>query len=262
MTQTAGGTVVVERDGAVAVVRLTYPERRNALSLPLRAALTEAMAELMADDAVRVVVLTGDGAHFCSGGDISSFEGVTPASGRVRMQRVHNLLRLIMRGEKPVIAAVEGHAAGAGLCLAAACDIVVAARDAQFSCTFNRIGLLPDFGAVWTLPLRMGVGRAKLLAMSGRVLDGPAAEAQGLAEVVVEPGQALTEALTLAREIAGRTAPLSNALFKAILTRGPTGLEEMLAAEADAQGVLYGTEDFDEGWRAFMGKRKPDFKGR
>jgi len=261
MANKAGGTVKARREGPVAILTLSYPERRNALSLPLRAVLLPELQAAMADDTCRAVVITGKGGHFCSGGDISSFEGVTPMSGRLRMQNVHPIIRLMVRGEKPVIAAVEGHAAGAGLCLAAACDIVVASREAKFSCTFNKIGLFPDLGGAWTLPQRMGHGRAKMLIMSGRVLDAATAEAQGLVEQVVEPGEALAQALALAQDIS-RTAPLSNALVKSVLGRGPGTLEEVLAAEADAQGLLYGTEDFQEGRTAFMEKRSPTFRGR
>lgn len=257
----AGGTVRAERDGAVAILTLSYPERRNAFSLPLRAALREALQAALDDESCRVIVLTGEGAHFCSGGDITSFDGVTPVSGRVRMQRVHAIVRQIVRGEKPVIAAVEGHAAGAGLCVAAACDMVVAARDAKLSCSFSKIGLFPDFGGAWSIPLRMGIGKAKLLMMSGRVLGAEAGERQGLVDLLAEPGGALTAALELAREVAAMS-PLSNGLLKAVLARGPNDLEEVLAAEADAQGVLYGSEDFQEGRRAFLEKRPPTFRGR
>jgi 2-(1,2-epoxy-1,2-dihydrophenyl)acetyl-CoA isomerase len=215
----------------------------------------------MADKECRVIVLTGQGAHFSSGGDISSFDGITAVSGRLRMQRVQRIVRLLVRGEKPVIAAVEGHAAGAGLCLAAACDIVVAASDAKFSCTFNKIGLAPDLGGGWTLPMRMGLGKAKMLMMSGRTLDAETAERQGLVEVIVAPGHALTQAMELAQEIA-LSAPLSNGLTKAMLSRGPQTLEEAMAGEADTQGILYVTEDFQEGRTAFMEKRKPVFHGK
>jgi enoyl-CoA hydratase/carnithine racemase len=260
-TTSAGGTVKVDRDGPVTILTLSYPERRNAFSLPLRAAFLPAMQGALDDEDCRTIVITGEGAHFCSGGDITSFEGVTPVAGRLRMQRVHQIVRLVMRSEKPVISAVEGHAAGAGLCIAAACDIVVAARDAKLSCTFNKIGLFPDYAGVWSIPLRMGIGKAKLLMMTGRMLDGETAERQGLVDVVAEPGQALAEAIKLGQEIA-RAAPLSNGLVKAVLARGPQPLEDLLAAEADAQGILYSSEDFQEGRRAFLEKRAPVFRGR
>ncbi|MBV9510441.1 MAG: enoyl-CoA hydratase/isomerase family protein [Caulobacteraceae bacterium] len=261
MTTTTGGTVKTEKAGPVTILTLCYPERRNALSLAVRGVLLEAMQTAMADETCRAVVITGDGAHFSSGGDISSFDGVTPVNGRVRMQRVQQIVRLIVRGEKPVIAAVEGHAAGAGLCLAAACDMVVASDEAKFSCTFNKIGLFPDLAGAWTLPLRMGLGRAKMLMMSGRVLDAATAERQGLVDQLAPAGQALTQALELAEAVA-KAAPLSNGMIKAVLARGPSSLEEVMAAEADAQGILYGSDDFQEGRHAFLEKRPSQFKGR
>lgn len=258
--RTDGGTVHARREGAVTVLTLAYAARRNALSLPLREALEERLQQAMADADCRVVVLTGEGGHFCSGGDISSFDGITPTSGRVRMQRIHRVVRLLIRGEKPVIAAVEGHAAGAGLCIAAACDIVVASREARLSCTFNKIGLFPDLGGTWSLPLRMGLGRAKLLMMTGRTIDAAEGQRMGLVEQIAEPGQALADALALAQEMTA-LSPLSNGMVKAVLARGPMALEDLLAAETDAQAVLYGSADFQEGRQAFLAKRKPVFKG-
>lgn len=258
---TDNGTVTTERRGAVTILTLSHPRRRNALSLPLRAALDSSLKAAMSDADCRVVVLTGAGDHFCSGGDISSFSGVTPASGRARMQGIHSAVRHIIRGEKPVIAAVEGHAAGAGMCIAADCDIVVASTEAKFSCTFNKIGLLPDLGGLWSIPQRMGLGRAKLMMLTGRVIDGATAQAQGLVEELCAPGQALEVAVALAREVAA-VSPLSNAMVKAALARGPMPLEDLLSIETDAQGVLYGTEDFEEGRKAFLEKRRPVFRAR
>jgi enoyl-CoA hydratase/carnithine racemase len=160
-----------------------------------------------------------------------------------------------------VIAAVEGHAAGAGMCVAANCDIVVASTEAKFTCSFNKIGLLPDLGGLWSIPQRMGLGRAKLLMMTGRMIDATTAQAQGLVEELCAPGAALETAIAMAQEIA-QTAPLTNGFVKAALSRGPMNVDELLALECDMQGLLFGTEDFQEGRTAFMEKRKPAFKGR
>lgn len=177
------------------------------------------------------------------------------------MQYVQKIMRLVIRGEKPVIATVEGHAAGAGMCLAAACDIVVTSTEAKFSCTFNKIGLFPDLAGVWSIPNRLGMGRAKLWMMTGRLMDAATAQAQGMAEELCEPGKALETAVALAQEVA-QVSPLSNGMVKSVLARGPMSLEDLMSAETDAQGVLFGTEDFQEGRKAFLEKRKPVFKGR
>lgn len=255
------GVVKIEQAGPVRILILSYPARRNAISLRLREELYDALLDAMNDQTCRAIVLTGEGRHFCSGGDIGSFAGVTPVSGRERMQRLHRIVHLLIEGAKPVIAAVEGAAFGAGLSLAAACDVVVASVEAKFACPFNRFGLAPDWGAMWTLPHRMGIGRAKMFMMSGRTLDGRAAEQQGLVDLVAESGAALREALALAGDIAAG-APLSNGMVKGVLARGLGHLDEALAAEADVQGVLFGSEDFIEGQAAFQAKRPPAFNGR
>ena len=257
----AGPNVIVDHHGPVTVLTLSYPEKRNALSMLLREMLSESLRQALDDQNCRVIVLTGQGGHFSSGGDITGFDGVDAINGRTRMKRTHEMVRLIMRGEKPVIAAVEGHAAGAGLCLAADCDIVVASSAAKFTCSFNRIGLLPDLGGLWSIPARMGLGRAKHMMLTGRTLDASTAQAQGLVEEVCEPGQALSAALALAQEIA-QHAPLTHGLTKAALTHGPMSVDALLTLEVDLQGLLFGTQDFQEGRSAFLEKRKPAFKGK
>lgn len=261
MTDEVGTILRTERDGPVLVLTMDYPARRNALSLPMRAALTDAFASAMGDRECRAIVLTGGAGTFSSGGDISSMEGLTGVGGRERLGNVHRLIRLLVAGEKPVIAAVEGYAFGAGLSLAAACDIVVAGRDAKFACSFNKIGLMPDLGAAWTLPLRIGWGRAKHVMLRGQTFGAVEAERWGLAEVLCEPGQARAEAVAIAHELAA-VSPLGNGFTKALLARMPRDLDEMLRAEADAQAILFTSADFDEGRRAFLEKRKPDFAGR
>jgi 2-(1,2-epoxy-1,2-dihydrophenyl)acetyl-CoA isomerase len=260
-TQSTGSKVIVDKQGPVSILTLSYPQKRNALSMALREMLGQALRKELEDQTCRVIVLTGEGGHFSSGGDISGFEGVNSVNGRTRMQRTHEIVRLIMRSEKPIIAAVEGHAAGAGMCVAADCDIVVASTEAKFTCSFNKIGLLPDLGGLWSIPARMGLGRAKMMMLTGRTLDASTAQAQGLVEQLCEPGQALSCAVQLAQEIA-QFAPLTHGLTKAALAHGPMSVDALLALEVDLQGLLYGTEDFLEGRTAFMEKRKPSFKGR
>lgn len=257
-----GADVVLRHaEGPVTVLTLNYPERRNALSIPLRRALVEGFRAAFADEACRAIVLTGGGSHFCAGGDITSMGDVSGLAGRARLAVVHDLVRMMIGGEKPVIAAVEGHAAGAGMSIAAACDIVVASESAKFTCSFNRLGLMPDLGATWVLPMRMGLGRAKFAMMTGRTLDAAAAERWGLAELVVPAGEALAAAVALGRELAAKS-PLSNGFAKSLAGRMPRDLEEMLRAEADAQALLFTSDDLQEGRTAFLEKREPVFAGR
>lgn len=260
-TAPAEAEVRLDRQGPVAIVTLDYVARRNALSLPLRQKLFDALTAIMADAECRAVVLTGAGGCFCSGGDISSMAGITAASGRPRLHFIHKVIKLLMEGEKPVLAAVEGWAAGAGVSLAAACDIVVAAEDARFSCTFGKIGLVPDLGATYSLVARMGLGKARYLMMTGITWSAAQAERAGLVEEICPPGQALARAVALATDMAAM-APLSQAMTKAMTARMPASLDAMLKAEADAQAVLFATDDFAEGRTAFLEKRTPVFTGQ
>jgi len=260
LSEASEGTVRIETADGVSVVTIDYPERRNAISMTLRETLIDGLMGLMADASCRAIVLTGAGGTFSAGGELTSMEGMGAVAARERVLRLHRLVRTIITGPKPVVAAVEGWAVGAAVSVVAACDIVVAARDARFTCPFAKVGLMPDTGAAYLLPMRMGVGRARLLMMTGDPIDAVAAERYGLVEVLAEPGQALTEALSLARRLAA-SAPLSQAFTKSLLSRLPGGLEELLRAEADAQAVLFTTTDFAEGRTAFLEKRKPSFTG-
>ncbi len=253
--------VLVAWRGAVCLLTLNEPARRNALSLPMREALHDRLAEALADPAVRVVVITGAEGRFCAGGDLRSMAGVTAPAARDRLRRAHRLVRLILRGDKPVIAAVEGDAAGAGLSLAAACDLVIAAEDARFIAAFDKVGLLPDLGALWTVPARIGSGAARRLLLLGETFDGPTAAACGLVDRLAAPGAVLEEALAAAERLA-RGAPLAIAGVKALLARAPQSLDALLDSEAEAQAVLFASDDFAEGRQAFLDKRKPRFEGR
>lgn len=254
--------VLASLDAGVATLTLNAVARRNALSLRLRDELAAAMDAAMRDPACRAVVMTGAGAHFCSGGDISGMDSANAINARSRFDSAHRVITMMVEGPKPVIAAVEGYAVGAGLSLAVAADIVIAARTAKFSCSFNRLGLVPDLGLAYNLPMRVGMGRARHIMLTGDMIDAETAERWGLAEALAEPGQALADATALARRLAATTAPLSNVYTKRLLSRMPGTLADVLKAEADSQGTLYTSRDHAEGREAFLGKRKPSFEGR
>lgn len=254
------GRVTVDRDGSVWVLTLDHPGRRNALDVPARRQLLAALEQAVADPACRALVLTGAGGAFCSGGDLSTMPADNLAAARVRLDAVTHIVRLLVRGPKPVVAAVEGIAYGAGLSLAAACDHVVAATDARFCCSFGRVGLIPDSGLLWTLSQRVGRGRAADLLMFGDPLSAARAGEIGLVDHLAEPGAALSVARQKARRLA-ESAPLAIRAVKAALARWPYSLEDALALEASTQAELYRSNDFSEGRAAFFGKRPPSFTG-
>lgn len=259
--KTDHGKTTIEVADGVATVTLDYPARRNAFSPQLKKSLIEGLSALVKEPKCRVIILTGAGGNFSAGGDINGMMTLTGLDGRDRLLEMQQMVRLVTEAEKPVIAAVEGFAAGGGMALAAACDIVVAARDAKFTCAFSKIGLMPDLGAVWTLPMRMGLGRARYFMLAGEPMGAEEALGAGLVEKVVRPGEALTEARKLA---AGFAISATRALgfTKSVLARMPASLDAMLKAEADAQVGLLISEDFREGRAAFMEKRPARFVGQ
>lgn len=252
--------VRVEHEDAVATVTLDLPGKRNALTLGLRQALLGALESTSQDPACRAIVLTGTGGTFCAGGDLSAMRGGDPLAARRRLGIVHAIVRLVAGGPKPVVAAVEGAAFGAGLSLAAAADVVVAGKGARFCASFVRVGLMPDAGLLWTLPQRVGLGPAKRMLMEGAVVAAEEALALGLADQLTPAGGALGAARERARTLAAGP-PVALALIRAALARAPADLETILAAEADGQALLFSTEDHAEGRAAFFDKRSPRFKG-
>jgi enoyl-CoA hydratase/carnithine racemase len=215
----------------------------------------------MADDAVRAVVVTGAAGHFCSGGDISEMEQRTLLQNRERWNLVNAIVRLIAVGSKPVVAAVEGVAMGAGLSLAALADYTVCARDAKFGAAFVKVGLVPDLGALWSLQHRVGRSKAREIVGLGRPFDGAEAARIGLANEAVEPGAALERALAVAREYAA-LPPVANALIKSAFAQGVDSLEAAIRTEVESQAVAMGSADHAEAVAAFLAKRAPAFTGR
>ncbi|RZK91514.1 MAG: enoyl-CoA hydratase/isomerase family protein [Methylobacterium sp.] len=247
-----------DRDGATVILTLDYPARRNALAMPMRQALIDAIEALEADPAVKAVILTGAGGTFSAGGDISSMDLPSLLAGRERFRMTHRLVRLLIKSRLPIIAAIEGHAVGAGLSLALCCDTIVAAADAKLAAGFGRVGLVADLGLLHTLPARIGQGRARQVFLYGDMMTGEAAERIGLVDHVVAKGEALTAALDRAR-IFANAAPIPIALTKQYLA---TGLDAALDWEREVQSALFQTADHAEGRAAFLEKRTPEFKGR
>jgi 2-(1,2-epoxy-1,2-dihydrophenyl)acetyl-CoA isomerase len=252
--------VLVEDRGPVRLVTLNRPQVRNAIDWPLRVALSEALEDADADAAVRAVVITGAGPSFCSGGDISTMQRLPRTEATVRAQAGQRIIRAIWSTDKPVVAAVEGSAYGAGVALAAACDRVVAASDTRWATTFTRVGLAGDLGTYASLPARIGVARARQLLLLGRPIDGTTAGQQGLVDEVVEPGTALETALADAAQLAAGP-PRALGVIKQLLSGDALHPLAVLDLEVRHQVDLWESPDFEEGVAAFREKRDPSFGG-
>ena len=262
MTTTTAGPVLVHDDAAVRTITLNRPQKRNAIDIELRIALAEAIESADRDPAVRVIILTGAGPAFCSGGDISTMQRMPPEHALDRVQLAQRVIRAVWATPKPVLAAVEGSAYGAGTALAAACDRVVAARDATFATTFTNVGLAGDMGISISLPARVGVARARQMLMLPAPILAPEALELGLIDAVVEPGQALESARRDGRQLAAGPQH-AYGVIKALLTN-PNTIDpfELLDREATCQSELFDTDDFAEGIAAFREKRRPVFGDR
>lgn len=243
--------------GPVRVLTLNRPERRNALNREDRLALLTALDGAEADPSCRAVVLTGAGGVFSAGGDIRSMSP-DPETSRDRLALVNRLARTLVTMPTPVVAAVEGGAWGLGLALACASDLVVADRSSRFAASFAKIGLAPDTGLTWSLPRRVGAGRARGLLLTARSVETDEAERIGLVDEVVDDGSAVSRARALAEELAGFSAPATAAL-KRLLARCDAPLDEVLDAEAEEQERLLAGEDFTEGRAAFFERRPARF---
>lgn len=256
-------TLLCELKDGIFVVTLNRPDVLNAVNMQMRADFTALSEQLFFDDDIKVVIFTGAGKGFSSGGDISHFEKdwSTPVF-RAHSRRLTRFFDDLEALEKPVIAAVNGPATGAGLELALACDIRIASEEATLGFRENYISLIPGVGGCVRLVRHIGLGRAKELIFTGNMIDAGEAEQLGLVNRVTSPGEMMDTALELAGKLR-RRAPLSIGVAKRVLN---------LVADMDhysgqlveglGQSILLKTEDHQEGISAFRQKRKPDFKGK
>lgn len=252
----------LDRHGPVGVLRFLRPERRNPYSIAFVEALIANLRQAEKDDAIRAVVMTG-GEHFSSGGDLVGFRAEIAKGARATSQMVdmvHDGGRAAYQFKKPLIAAVNGIAYGAGLSLALSADIVVAAEDARLCEVFAKVGGCPDTGSSWLLQQRAGAGVARMLVFTGREIDGRTARGLRVVEECVPAGEVETRAIEIAQEIAAHPAFGMRTAKRVMRAAAECSYLEALEIERDAQSVLLCAHDFPEAMKAFQEKRPPQFK--
>jgi 2-(1,2-epoxy-1,2-dihydrophenyl)acetyl-CoA isomerase len=260
--------VIVERRGAVLQITLNRPEVLNAVDRETITALADAAAEAAEDRAARAVLLQGEGTHFCAGGDIGMFGeliGLSPEARRRALYQtvdaLHPLLVQLRHMPKPVVAAVQGAAAGFGLSLVLAADLAIAAEDAVFACGYIHLGTSPDGGMTALLPAIVGLKLASELTLLGERLDARRALALGLVNRIVAADQLSAEAEALVARLAAGP-PTAYARTKALLQASlGDAFEAQLRREAENFAACAASEEFVEGVRAFLDKRPPNFTG-
>jgi 2-(1,2-epoxy-1,2-dihydrophenyl)acetyl-CoA isomerase len=257
--------VLIDRQGEVGLVVLDRPGKLNAFAGEMRDQIGDAVEQLGADPAVRAIVITGEGRGFCAGADIDYLNELVVEGNARDFQRLleagERVVQEIRAAEKPVIAAVNGPAAGGGANLALACDLRIMADTASIGQTFVRIGLHPDWGGTFLLPRLVGVSRALELMWSGRMVGAEEALVIGLVNRVVPAAAVREEAITWARQL-GAGPPLAVARIKRALQESlDRDLETMLAIELEHQLACFESQDVKRGLFAFSGKDTPRFEG-
>lgn len=264
MTEEFEDGLGVEIKGSIVVFTMYNPGRRNAFFPEMRRKLSRLLKEYARDPAIRAMVITGADSHFCTGADLSRVQArttpITLLEARDNMKDVLELFRHIALNTKPVIAAVEGDAYGAGCSIALACDVVVATPKSRFGMAFSKIGVVPDMGMFYSLSQRVGRPKAKQMMMRSSVLYGEEAVNIGLADELAAEGEALARALEIGEEFA-QLAPIPLAMIKSALGSNMSSVEDAIGVELDLAPIGIASDDVKEGVMANREKRKPVFKG-
>lgn len=264
--QASAPLVMCACEGAIATLTMNRPEKLNALDLGLTEALCEAVKRVANDSSVRAVVVTGAGRAFSAGGDLGVLRDFRKRAAPKEIERLiragNDAVFALATMEKPVVAAVNGPAAGAGMSIALACDIRVAGDNATFAQSFAKVGLFPDFGSTWFLPRLVGVSRAAEMFYSGALITAKEAAGLGIVNRVVSNDILLDEAKTIAATFAAAPPISIRAIKKTVLAADAEGLRAALENEIWQQAQCFQSEDCAEGFAAFFEKRPPVFRGK
>lgn len=255
--------VIVEKNKGIATITMNRAKTMNSLHPLLMEGLVQGLLDAQEDSEIRVIVLTGSGKAFCAGGDLPYIETIKdPFEGRKYIVKGGSITSTIMSIKKPVIAMVNGVAAGAGFNIMLACDIIFCAKSARFAQSFAKVGLIPDCGGTYLLPRVVGLHKAKELMYTAKLIKSDEALRLGLVNKVVEDDELIDVTYKFAEEMVS-SAPIALGFIKDILNQSDgLTLENVLELEADLQSLCLLTEDNKEGVKAFKEKRAPQFKGK
>ncbi|MCD8174453.1 MAG: enoyl-CoA hydratase/isomerase family protein [Phascolarctobacterium sp.] len=255
-------TVLLAVKNSVATITLNRPQSLNSMNDALIDGLHEVLCKVEKDAEIKCAVLTGNGKAFCAGGDLPFLESIDTIAGKKAfIAKVGAVAKRITAIEKPFIAMVNGVAAGAGVNLMLACDLIYATDKARFAQSFAKVGLIPDCGGLYFLPKCIGVHKAKELMFTADLIDAATAEKIGMLNHVCEDGKLEDAVYAMAKRLA-ESAPLSIGLIKKYLNNTGLILDDVLTIEETTQSLLMGSEDCKDGITAFKEKRNPTFTGK